>query len=76
VLGALVGGRSLGSFSHWFFAAALTLVFPKMASALPPAVIFGFFCFMMVLQLVWVKVMVPETRGIVLEDLQQELKQI
>ena len=64
-------GQSLGSFSHWFFAAALTLVFPKMAEALPPATIFGFFCFMMVLQLVWVKVMVPETKGVELEEMEQ-----
>ena len=28
-----------------------------------PTLIFGFFCFMMVLQLVWVKFMVPETKG-------------
>ena len=66
-------GQTLGSFTHWFFAAALTLVFPRMAEILPPAVIFGFFCFMMVLQLVWVKCMVPETKGISLEDMQHKL---
>jgi len=32
-----------------------------------------FFCFMMVLQLVWVKVMVPETKGISLEEMQKKL---
>jgi sugar porter (SP) family MFS transporter len=66
-------GQSLGCFTHWFFAAALTLVFPKMAAAFPPTVIFGFFCFMMVLQLIWVKVMVPETKGVALEDMEQHL---
>ena len=66
-------GQSLGSFTHWFFAASLTFVFPKMAAALPPAVIFGFFCFMMILQLVWVKTMVPETKGVSLEDMQEKL---
>ena len=38
-----------------------------------PTIIFGFFCFMMILQLVWVKVMVPETKGIALEDMQKHL---
>ncbi|ARN56625.1 sugar porter family MFS transporter [Sedimentisphaera salicampi] len=66
-------GQSLGSFTHWFFAASLTLVFPKMAEALEPAAIFGFFCFMMILQLVWVKTMVPETKGVSLEEMQKKL---
>jgi len=66
-------GQALGSFTHWFFAASLTFVFPKMAEALRPSVIFGFFCFMMVLQLIWVKFMVPETKGISLEEMQHKL---
>lgn len=66
-------GQSLGSFTHWFFAASLTFIFPKMAETLQPAVIFGFFCFMMMLQLIWVKTMVPETKGISLEDMQKQL---
>ena len=36
-------------------------------------IIFLFFCFMMVLQLIWVKTMVPETKGISLEDMQHKL---
>jgi SP family arabinose:H+ symporter-like MFS transporter len=66
-------GQVLGSFTHWFFAASLTFVFPRMAEVLPPSVIFGFFCFMMVLQLIWVKFMVPETKGISLEEMQHKL---
>jgi len=66
-------GQSLGSFTHWFFASSLTLAFPRMAEALAPAAIFGFFCFMMVLQLVWVQTMVPETKGIPLEEMQKRL---
>ncbi len=66
-------GQALGSFTHWFFAALLTTVFPKMAEALPPAGIFAFFCGMMVLQLLWVKFFVPETRGVPLEEMQQRL---
>jgi len=67
-------GQSLGSFTHWFFAASLTFFFPKMAETLAPAVIFSFFCFMMVLQLIWVKFMVPETKGIALEAMQKHLE--
>ncbi|MBN2775190.1 MAG: sugar porter family MFS transporter [Prolixibacteraceae bacterium] len=66
-------GQTLGSFTHWFFAASLTLVFPKMAEALAPSLIFGIFCFMMILQLVWVKTMVPETKGISLEKMGKKL---
>jgi len=66
-------GQALGSFTHWIFAALLTLFFPKMVGALSPAVIFGFFCFMMVIQLIWVKLMVPETKGISLEEVQEKL---
>ncbi len=33
--------------------------------------IFAFFCFMMVLQLVWVKTMVPETKGRTLEEIEK-----
>jgi SP family arabinose:H+ symporter-like MFS transporter len=66
-------GQSLGSSTHWFFAALLTLVFTTMGETLYPSVIFGFFCFMMVLQLVWVKMFVPETKGIPLEEMQKKL---
>lgn len=66
-------GQSLGSFTHWIFAALLTLFFPSMVKAFDPGVVFGFFCFMMVLQLVWVKLMVPETKGRPLEEIEHEL---
>ena len=66
-------GQALGSFTHWFFAAALTTFFPKMVTAFEPGYVFSFFCGMMVLQLVWVKLMVPETKGVPLEDIQRKL---
>ncbi|MCK4748299.1 MAG: sugar porter family MFS transporter [Bacteroidales bacterium] len=65
-------GQTLGSFTHWFFAASLTLVFPVMAEALSPSLIFGIFCGMMVLQLAWVRLMVPETKGKSLEQIEKE----
>lgn len=66
-------GQSLGSFTHWIFAALLTTFFPKMVSALPPGYVFSFFMGMMCLQLLWVKMMVPETKNVPLEELQREL---
>jgi len=66
-------GQALGSFTHWIFAALLTTFFPKMVSAFAPGYIFLFFCFMMVLQLVWVKTMVIETKGVPLEQVQKRL---
>lgn len=66
-------GQSLGSFTHWLFAALLTLVFPLMAEALKPQIIFSLFCGMMVLQLVWVIFFVPETKGISLEEMEGKI---
>lgn len=66
-------GQALGSSTHWVFAALLTTVFPKMVESFPPGFIFLFFCGMMVLQLLWVKLMVPETKGVPLEQIQQRL---
>jgi hypothetical protein len=51
----------------------LTTFFPKMVTAFAPGYVFLFFCGMMVLQLIWVKTMVPETKGISLENMQQRL---
>ncbi|MCM2371364.1 sugar porter family MFS transporter [Aporhodopirellula aestuarii] len=66
-------GQSLGSFTHWIFAALLTTVFPWFIGNFPPSVVFGFFCFMMVLQLIWVATMVPETKGVPLEEMEAQL---
>jgi MFS transporter, SP family, arabinose:H+ symporter len=66
-------GQTLGSFTHWIFAALLTTFFPKMVSAFPPGYVFSFFAGMMVLQLVWVRTQVPETKGVPLEQIQKEL---
>jgi sugar porter (SP) family MFS transporter len=66
-------GQALGSFTHWMFAALLTTFFPKMVESLAPGYVFLFFCGMMVLQLVWVKFMVPETKGVPLEQMQKRL---
>ena len=66
-------GQALGCSTHWVCAAMLTLLFPIAMAHVSAGVLFSFFCFMMVLQLIWVKVMVPETKGISLEEMQKKL---
>ena len=66
-------GQTLGSFTHWIFAATLTTFFPRMVASFPPGYVFSFFAGMMVLQLVWVKTLVPETKGVPLEQIQKQL---
>jgi MFS transporter, SP family, arabinose:H+ symporter len=67
-------GQSLGCGTHWIFAALLTTFFPKMVSAFPIGYVFSFFAGMMVLQLIWVRTMVPETKGASLEQIQRQLE--
>jgi len=66
-------GQTLGSSTHWVFAALLTLFFPTMTKVMAPGMIFAFFCFMMILQLFWVRLMVPETKGVPLEEIQKQM---
>jgi sugar porter (SP) family MFS transporter len=66
-------GQAFGSSTHWIFAALLTTFFPAMVTAFAPGYVFLFFCFMMVLQLVWVKTMLPETKGRPLEQIEYDL---
>ena len=62
-------GQSVGSFTHWFYAALLTFLFPLAIKHIEAGYIFAFFAFMMVLQLVWVKTLMPETKGKTLEEI-------
>ncbi len=66
-------GQAFGSFTHWLFAALLTTFFPKMVTSFAPGTVFLFFCGMMVLQLIWVATMVPETKGVPLEEIERRL---
>ncbi len=66
-------GQALGSFTHWIFAALLTTFFPAMVQQFAPGYVFLFFCGMMMLQLVWVKLKVPETKGVPLEEIEHRL---
>ncbi len=66
-------GQTLGSSTHWILAALLTTVAPKVFAAFPTGYVFSFFTCMMILQLIWVKTMVPETKGVPLEQIQKQL---
>ncbi|MFL5809473.1 MAG: sugar porter family MFS transporter [Flavisolibacter sp.] len=66
-------GQSLGSATHWIFAAAIATIFPGLAKLFGPAPLFLFFAIMMVLQLLWVVFVMPETKGVPLEQLEENL---
>ncbi len=65
-------GQALGSFTHWIFAAAISQTFPMIAAAAGGHV-FAFYAVCMVGQLVWVVLLMPETKGIPLEQIQKRL---
>ena len=62
-------GQSLGCGTHWVFAALITLLMPLFLSRFEPQTIFSFFAVMMILQLLFVIAVMPETRGQSLESL-------
>jgi hypothetical protein len=62
-------GQSLGAATHWIGAALITTFFPVAAALAGPAAIFFFFMLMMLLQLYWVLVKMPETKGVSLEQI-------
>ncbi len=66
-------GTSFGVSVHWVFAAMITYLFPAVVTSFQTQYIFGFFAFMMTLQLIWVLTMVPETKGKTLEEMEQAL---
>ncbi len=66
-------GQSLGCGTHWVMAALVAGVFPFFAGLFGGGPIFAFFSFMMVLQLLFVWKMMPETKGVSLEELQERL---
>ncbi len=66
-------GQSLGASTHWILAAIITTIFPILAVKIGPAPIFFFFALMMVLQLLWVIFLMPETKGKSLEELETKL---
>lgn len=66
-------GQAVGSLTHWVFAAAITTVFPLMIGQFDREYVFLFFAGIMVLQLLWVLLVMPETKGMALEDVERQL---
>ena len=66
-------GQALGTSTHWVLAAAIPAIIPWLFKSVGVAPVFLFFCFMMILQMVWIAMKVPETKGRSLEELQSEL---
>jgi sugar porter (SP) family MFS transporter len=60
-------GQALGSSTHWIMAVIITFTFPYFTEKLGGGNTFAFFAGMMVLQLLYVWKMMPETKGTTLE---------
>jgi len=72
-------GGSLGSFTHWIMAMTISWIFPSIATmtngGIHTGVVYSFYLFaaMMLLYLLFVWRVMPETKGKSLEQIQQEL---
>ncbi|WP_207434828.1 sugar porter family MFS transporter [Sabulibacter ruber] len=66
-------GQALGSFTHWIMAAAIAFSFPYIAETLGGGNTFMIFTGMMVLQLLFVWRLMPETKGTSLEKIEKSV---
>jgi MFS family permease len=66
-------GQTLGSFTHWVMAAIIAFSFPTLTEKLGGGNTFLFFSIMMVIQLLFVWKIMPETKGKSLEQLERTL---
>ncbi|MCU0780133.1 MAG: sugar porter family MFS transporter [Akkermansiaceae bacterium] len=62
-------GQAVGCITLWVACALISTLFPKAAKVFQPEMVFWFFCGMMIIHLVWVKLMVRETKGVPLEQM-------
>jgi MFS transporter, SP family, xylose:H+ symportor len=65
-------GQALGSFTHWAMNAAISWTFPMIAAS-AGWMAFAFYAVCMVGQLLWVVMVMPETKGVSLEKIQESL---
>lgn len=68
-------GQALGSFTHWFMAMVIAFTFPVFTEHLGGGNSFMLFAVMMVLQLLFVLKMMPETKGKSLEHMDTQLQE-
>lgn len=66
-------GQAFGSTTHWILAAIIPSLIPFLFSTIGAGVVFLFFAIMMVFQLFFVAFLMPETKGISLEELSKKL---
>ena len=66
-------GQAWGTGTHWVFAALITMLGEVVTDAFQGWMIFTFFAAFMVLQLLFTHFMMPETKGVSLEELQDQL---
>ena len=66
-------GQAWGTGTHWVFAALITMLGEVVIDAFPGWTIFAFFAAFMLLQLLFTHFMMPETKGVSLEELQDRL---
>jgi sugar porter (SP) family MFS transporter len=66
-------GQAFGSSVHWVFAAIIPAMVPFLFTIIGAGTVFLIFALMMVGQLIFVWKMMPETKGVPLEDLQKQL---
>ena len=66
-------GQSFGVSVHWILAAIIPSFVPLLFASIGPGVVFSIFAIFMVFQLIFVHYMMPETRGISLEELSKKL---
>ena len=66
-------GQAFGSTTHWVLAAIIPSLIPYLFSTVGAGTVFLFFAVMMVFQLLFVAFMMPETKGISLEELSKKL---
>ncbi len=66
-------GNSLGSGTHWVFAALIAATFPYVTNTLGGGFTFAFFAIIMIFQLIFVWKFMPETKNKTLEELETVL---
>ena len=66
-------GQALGCSVHWVMAALISWTFPVFTERLGTGNTFAFYTVMMVGQLAWVLLVMPETKGVPLEEIQRKL---
>ena len=66
-------GQSFGTSTHWVLAAIIPSLVPVLFATIGAGIVFAVFAFLMILQLLVVYFWMPETKGVSLESLAQQL---